>query len=190
VLLPRARHRSLFDLEVAAAYLAGTSAGALLTAAVAWVLSGFAEPLGAGPRAALLVTGAVFVALCKVGPLSGVIALPEARRQIPAEVFGGSLVRGAFRFGLELGTGMRTYIPSIAPYVLVLTLLLARPTLGDALVIGLGFGLGRAIPVIAAIAAIGTAGRLRTLVDGLRQLNPVAAVAAGCVVLVGGLGLV
>lgn len=120
MLLPPHRRRSLFDYKIVAAYLAGTLSGALLTALVVWILSGFTEPLNDGIRAALLIIGGVFVWASKHGPLANVIALPETRRQTPAEVFGGSLVHGAFRFGAELGTGVRTYVPSAAPYILLL----------------------------------------------------------------------
>ena len=104
-------------------------------------------------RAVLLIAGAVFFVLCKHGPLAGVVNLPESRRQIPAEVFGGSLVRGAYRFGLELGTGVRTYVPSPAPYILLLAVFLGRLTLADALLVGLGFGVGRAVPLMVQLIA-------------------------------------
>lgn len=148
MLLPQEKRRSNFDQKIVFAYLLGTTSGALLTTVVVWVLSGFVEPLGSGLRAAMLLAGAVFVVLCKHGPLAGVISLPESRRQIPAEVFGGSLVRGAYRFGLELGTGVRTYASSPAPYILLLAVFFARLTLADALLVGLGFGVGRAFPLM------------------------------------------
>lgn len=136
-------------------YFAGTGAGASLTALGAWILSGFTEPLGAGARLALLIAAALAATVVKLGLVPG-LSLPESRRQIPAETFGGGLVRGAFRFGFELGTGLRTYVPAIAPYVLLLVILLARPTLGAALLIGLGFGLGRAVPLfVQFVAALG-----------------------------------
>jgi hypothetical protein len=185
VLLPLERRRSLFDCQILAAYLAGTTSGALLTATVAWVLSGFAEPLGEGLRAVLLVTGAVFFWLCKHGSLSGLVTLPESRRQIPAEVFGGSLVRGAYRFGLELGTGVRTYVPSLAPYILLLAIVLARLTLADAILVGLGFGLGRGVPLMIHLTA---ASRLRAANPLLRR--PAAPATADLLTLAGALILV
>jgi hypothetical protein len=154
VLLPLERRRSIFDFKVLAAYLAGTTSGALLTALVAWVLSGFVEPLSAALRATLLLAGAVFIWLCKHGPLSGYFTLPESRRQIPAEVFGASVVRGAYRFGFELGTGVRTYVSSAAPYILLLTVMLAHITLVNAVLVGLGFGLGRALPLMVQLSAV------------------------------------
>ena len=78
----------------------------------------------------------------------GVIALPEARRQIPSQVFTNGIQRGAYQFGFEMGTGVRTYVPSIAPYILLLAVFLVRPTLATALLAGIGFGLGRAIPMM------------------------------------------
>jgi hypothetical protein len=187
VLLPPQRRRSLFDYKIVAAYLAGTSSGALLTALIAWVLSGFAEPLSAGVRAVLLIAGALFVWMCKHGPLEHVVTLPEARRQIPAEVFGGSLVRGAYRFGFALGTGVRTYVPSPAPYVLVLAIVLGQLTLSNALLAGIGYGLGRAVPLMVQLFA---ATQLRSTSAFLRGADSLVSTAAGLCVLAGALSLV
>jgi hypothetical protein len=130
--------------------------------------------------------GAIFVWLCKHGPLVGVVALPETRRQIAAEVFGGSLVRGAYRFGFELATGVRTYAGVAAPYVLLLAIVLVRPTLAQALLIGAGFGVGRAVPLVARL--IGTDGwRARPF---WRRMSPVTQTVAALLVLIGGLSLV
>jgi hypothetical protein len=152
VLLRPDGRRTSADARVVAVFLAGTLCGALLTATVAWVISGFTEPVPDGARVALLAAAAAAVWSIKHGPLAGHLRLPEARRQIPAEVFGPSLVRGAYRFGFELATGVRTYAPSAAPYVLLLTVLLLRPSLGLALLMGAGFGVGRAAPLIARLA--------------------------------------
>ena len=187
MLLPLARRRSLLDFKVLAAYLAGTTSGALLTALIAWVLSGFVAPLGAGLRAVLLLAGAAFIWLCKHGPLAGRITLPEARRQIPAEVFGGSIARGAYRFGLELGTGVRTYVPSAAPYILLLTVMLAHITLGNAILVGLGFGLGRAAPLMVQFSA---AKQLRGLNPFLRRTEGFASATATLLIIAGALILV
>lgn len=183
MLLPPERRRSLLDARVVAAYLAGTVCGAVLTALVAWVLSGFTEPLPDAARLALLGAGGGALWAAKHGPLRGVLRLPEARRQIPAEVFGANLVRGAYRFGFELATGVRTYAPSAAPYVLLLAVLLTRPPLGIALLIGAGFGAGRAAPLLVRLLAsrVGTAPRATA---------DLAATPATVIVLLGGLALV
>lgn len=187
MLLPPEKRRSLFDYKILAAYVAGTTSGALLTALLVWVLSGFVEPLGEATRVALLIAGAAFVWLCKQGPLSGIVKLPEARRQIPAEVFGGSLVRGAYRFGLELGTGVRTYVPSPAPYFLLLVVFFARLTLADAVLVGVGFGVGRAVPLLLQLTA---ANRLRAANPFLSRRTRSASVAASLLTLAGALTLV
>jgi hypothetical protein len=187
VLLPLKRRRSLFDYKILASYLAGTTSGALLTVSVVWVLSGFAEPLSARLRAILLIAGVVFIWLCKHGPLARYIALPEARRQIPAEVFGGSLSRGAYRFGFELGTGVRTYVPSPAPYILLLAVFLAQTTLANAILVGLGFGFGRAVPLMVQLSA---ASQLRETNPFLRGTDGLASATATLLIIVGALILV
>lgn len=171
-----------------AAYLGGAVAGASLTALLAWLASGFVEPLSAAARVVLLVAGALFAWAVKHGALAGRVRLPEARRQIPLEVFFGGLVRGAWRFGFEMGTGMRTFVPSYAPYVLVLALVLARPTLGQALLVALGFGLGRAVPLMVHLRPEERQSMTRDFLQGAD--HRFAQTAAGLVVLLGALLLV
>lgn len=186
MLLSPDRRRSLRDLEAVSAFAAGTSAGAGASALVLWLLAGLASPLPAGVRASLLAVGALLLWGAREGPGAGRLPLPEARRQIPAEVFGTSLARGAWRFGLELGTGVRTYAPASAPYLLALVLLLADPTLGVALAAGLGFGLGRALPLVARLAG---AGRTATAAAALGRPRPAEQTLLTLLVLAGGLRL-
>lgn len=176
----------MFDAKVATAYLAGTSSGAVLTALAAWFISGFAEPLSDGVRLALLAGGGVLLWAIKHGRLAGVVTLPEVRRQIPAEVFGGRLAKGAYRFGFELGTGMRTYAPSAAPYVLLLAVILSRPSLLGALLIGLAFGFARALPILVQLAPR----RVRRVRSYRGAPDRAATTLATMVVLAGGLVLV
>lgn len=187
MLLPPERRRSLFDYKIAAAYLVGTANGALLTGIGAWVLSGFVEPLSTEVRLVVLGIAALLVWLSKDGPLSSVISLPESRRLIPAEVFGGSLVRGAYRFGLELGTGLRTYVPSPAPYILLLALLLVQFSLANALLVALGFGLGRAVPLMIQLFA---ANHLRPNSLFIRGSDNLVSIGASLFILAGAVSLV
>lgn len=187
MLLPPGRRRSLFESRIVLAYLLGAVAGAMLTALAAWVVSGFTEPLTAELRVGLLVAGAALLWLAKEGPMSGRIALPEARRQIPVEVFYRGWARGAFRFGLEMGTGVRTYVPTVAPYVLLAALLLGRFGFGAAVLIAVGFGNGRTMPLFVQFSLDD---RLR-FADALRHgAEPSAATAAWLMVLLGALALV
>jgi hypothetical protein len=187
VLLPPAKRRTLNDVQVVLFFLLGTVQGAVLTAVVAWILSGLLAPLSVTARLALLGGMALFVWLCKHSPYLKNVKLPEARRQIPAEVFRGSLKRGAYRFGFELGTGMRTYTSAAAPYLLLLVLLLGHLTLGVALAIGVGYGLGRALPLMAQFSDPRSNRFARTLVGGLGEAAPMI---AGALTLIGGLALV
>jgi hypothetical protein len=165
----------------------GTLLGSLLTVATAWFLSGFFSIVPDGVRAALLAAGALAAWLAKEGPLAGRIRLPEARRQIPSEIFNRSLAEGAFRFGFELGTGVRTYASASAPYVLLLAVLLSWLPLGWALLLAAGFGLGRAIPLMVRLAA---ADRSRFASESFRRSDSLAASFASALVLAGALYLV
>src|SRR4051794_9695219 len=51
------------------------------------------------------------------------VELPQRRSLIPQEVFLRSRELGFVRFGLEFGSGVRTYVTSAAPYALVAVVL-------------------------------------------------------------------
>lgn len=187
MLLPPERRRSLFDVKIVAAYLAGTIVGATVTACLAWILSGLAEPLPDSARWAALLGGAVLLWLLKEGPLARFLDLPEARRQIPADVFGGRLATGAWRFGLELGTGLRTYAPAVAPYLALWAVLILRPTFGQVLLVGLGFGIARAVPLMIQLAAVGSR---RISPDVFRMSSKAYPTVAAVLVLMGAICLV
>ncbi len=187
MLLPPTRIKSRLDYRIVGSYVVGTTLGATLTVMITWVLSGFAAPLPVYARAAMIAVGAIFIWLCERGPLSSRISLPQARRQIPAEVFGRGLARGAFRFGFELGTGVRTYIPSPAPYILFLTILFGHLTLASALCVAVGFGLGRAAPLMVQMSAL-NGERMKQAF--LRGSTDMASTATTCVILAGALILV
>jgi len=187
VLLPPERNRSQLDFRIVQAYLAGATCGALLTVMTIWLIGGFAAPLPAVARTILIAAGTVVIWMSQRGPLSGKLALPQNRRQIPQAVFGSGLVKGAYRFGFEMGTGVRTYLPSPAPYILLLTLLFGRLTLASALLVAIGFGLGRAVPLMLQLRKVDRDQVTEAFLRGTIQIPPTA---ASCVVLVGALILV
>jgi hypothetical protein len=72
------------------------------------------------------------------------LSLPQNRRAVPQSVIPRSNVAGPLQFGFEMGTGVRTFMPTALPHVLLLTVVLVggvAPGIGA----GLGFGLGRAL---------------------------------------------
>jgi hypothetical protein len=122
---------------------AGLVAGGLTTAAGAWLVSGLFQPLPLTVRCAALVGLAAVAALQDVGWIN--LALPQARRQIPQTLFRRGLGRAALQFGFELGTGLRTYLPSALPYLLLGAVVLLGQDPRFAAAAGAGFGLGRAL---------------------------------------------
>jgi hypothetical protein len=71
------------------------------------------------------------------------VTLPHRRAQVPSTVITAGGDAGALRFGFEMGTGVRTHMPSNLPY-LALIAVLALGSWAAAGAAGLGFGLGRA----------------------------------------------
>ena len=81
------------------------------------------------------------------------MTLPQRRSLIPQEVFLSSPWAGFVRFGLEFGSGVRTYVTSAAPYAVVALVLLATDGALPGLLAGLSFGLGRSVAPLQAIWA-------------------------------------
>lgn len=71
------------------------------------------------------------------------VTLPHRRAQVPSTVIGTGGQAGALQFGFEMGTGVRTHMPSNLPYLPLLAVLLAG-SWAAAVAAGLGFGVGRA----------------------------------------------
>jgi hypothetical protein len=116
-------------------------AGGLTTALVLFLLSGAAEHVPT--TVAIIALAALSILTLARDFRLMTIRLPENRRLIPEDVFRKGPLRSAARFGYELGTGLRTYVPSTVPYLAAAAILLLRPSLIDVLAIGAAFGLGR-----------------------------------------------
>lgn len=123
------------------AFSVGLVLGGVLSSLVLWLLSGLASPLPSSVRYSAVLGFALVGVLRDVGVVR--LRLPQNARQVPREVLRRP-VHGALQFGFELGTGVRTYLSTTAPYVVALALLLVMPGLSAAVLVGAGFGIGRA----------------------------------------------
>jgi hypothetical protein len=92
-------------------------------------------------RVGLIIALALFVLAGECG-LHRVV-LPHRRTQVPSTVIGAGSDAGALQFGFEMGSGVRTHMPSNLPYLPLLAVLLLG-SWAAAVAAGLGFGLGRA----------------------------------------------
>jgi sulfite exporter TauE/SafE len=152
--------------------LAGTALGALLG------LAGGLLPLGHAPvAAAALVLLAAFCGVA-VGVETGRLpALPTWHRQVDEDWL--HRYRGwvyGVGYGAQLGLGVVTIVTSPLLYAaLALALLTGRP--GAGAVVGLAFGLARALPVLAT-RAVTTPARLGAAHRRLERLAPAGRAAA------------
>jgi len=126
-----------------AAFTAGLALGASGTAGVLWLLGGLTSPVPDSVARAVLLGGVALLLLREFGLLP--LPLPENRRLVPQAVLHKPGLRPALIFGIELGTGVRTYVPAVAPYLLALAILLLGPDWTMVLLVALGFALGRAV---------------------------------------------
>lgn len=119
----------------------GLVAGGALVAMALVVLGSLVRPL-LPERLAWAVVAVAFVV---IGAREfGLVrfALPQNARLVPETVFRHGPFWGPFEFGFEMGTGMRTYVTSGLPYVVLLVVAMLPPWQA-ALVAGCGFGAGR-----------------------------------------------
>ena len=124
-------------------FILGLMAGGVTAGMVLWVLAGLATVVPATAATALVVMAVAGGIVHEFGVHR--FRLPENRRLIPIEVFARHPVVAGGQFGFELGTGVRTYLPSVTPYVLAAAVGLLGAGGAAPLLAGLGFGLGRAL---------------------------------------------
>jgi hypothetical protein len=146
------------------------------------LLSGLSAPLPVSSRYAAIAAVAVFGVLRETGVVT--IPLPQNARQVPQDVLRHSPLRGALRFGFELGTGVRTYVSATAPYVLAVAVLLGGQRAQVAALAGVGFGAGRAATPLVRRAS----GAVERWDAGLRTRLPIITV-TGSVALAAAFGL-
>lgn len=121
--------------------------GGLTSALLVLVVGSLLRPILPVALSTTLLAGALVVAVTRDAGLLR-IRLPENRRLVPEEVTSHGPVLGAVRFGFEMGTGVRTFVPTSLPYVAAAAVfLLAGPS--DAVAAGLGFALGRWVMAVA-----------------------------------------
>lgn len=139
-------------------------------------------------RVRVALAAAAALALVVLDLRADRLPLPQRATLIPQEVFTGGMRAGLLRFGLEYGTGVRTLIPSAAPYVVALALLAANLPWWQTVLAGLAFGLGRALAAL--LLVLTGAPSFQTFLAGhKRLLERASSVAAGICVLVAAWGL-
>ena len=118
--------------------LGGTATGLLLV-----LLGSLVRPLLPDwPRLIVLA----LLALVVIGNETDLVKvrLPQNGRQVPSTVIAEGGRIGAWQFGFEMGTGLRTFMTSSLPHLAALTVALFAPW-PYALLAGAAFGAGRAI---------------------------------------------
>lgn len=125
-------------------------------------------------RVGALLIALPLIALGELGLYE--LRLPQAARQVPQWVTGQG-AGGAFQFGLEMGTGMRTYSTSNLPHLVVVAVLL-WPEIAVALAAGAGFALGRSAMTFSRYHAPDRNAWDATLAHDERRIRSVLGVAA------------
>lgn len=69
-------------------------------------------------------------------------------RAVPQTIINGPWIAAPLQFGFEMGTGVRTFMPTALPHALLVLIALSGG-IGPGLLAGVGFGAGRAaMPVV------------------------------------------
>lgn len=164
------------------AFLCGTSLGGMITATALWMASGLLEPIEASVRTIFLIC--CVSALSILGARQRLDVLPQARRQVPQSILYGDKRVAAFGFGFALGTSMRTYVSTVAPYALSLGLLFLIPSGPTFIATGVAFGFGRWLTFVNA-HKIFRFGKLRVVEDSIPVL-----VSSTCLICIAGLAFI
>jgi len=123
--------------------------GALAGGAVTFTaLAAIGEALGGAGSGASLAVAVAIALLAALGEALGVRVVPQIRRQVP-EPWRRTLPLplAAGLYGVLLGLGFTTFVLTLAVWALA-GIAVAIGSLGAGLLIGLGFGAGRALPVV------------------------------------------
>jgi hypothetical protein len=126
-------------------YTAGAVLGALAAVVVLWTLSMLVAPVPSSIRRAIVLVLAVVSLLRDIGPLR--FRLPERRSLIPQAVVTKGFPRSHLQFGFEMGTGVRTFLPTSGAHLLAASAVLLRPDVSGLLAVAVGFGVVRAMPL-------------------------------------------
>lgn len=138
-----------------ATFTAGALAGGVLTFGVLAVAG---RLLHSGDSTLAIAAGAVVAALAAAAEAAGMRIAPQIRRQVP-EGWRRSmpLPLAAGLYGLLLGLGFTTFVLTFAVWALA-GVSIALGSVATGVLIGLGFGIGRAIPVVAMASRHATLG--------------------------------
>jgi hypothetical protein len=126
-----------------ATFAAGALVGGVVTFGALSLLGAALEGAGAAVPVAVAIACAA-----ALGEARGVRIVPQVRRQVPEpwrRVL--PLPLAAWLYGILLGLGFTTFVLTLAVWALAgISVALGNPALG--VVVGVGFGIGRALPVV------------------------------------------
>jgi hypothetical protein len=122
-------------------FVGGLFVGALMSGTIVGAMAGV---LSIVPRSGRLGAGLLVLSVILVAELLGrPLRLPQSHRAVPQVVIPEARAQGALQFGFEMGTGVRTFMPTGLPHALVIGVLVSGEVL-PGLLAGVGFATGRA----------------------------------------------
>ena len=146
-------HSRATAVTACATFALGALVGGVVTFAGLALLGSAAYGAGA---AGGLVVAALVAAAAALGEIAGVRVLPQIRRQVPEpwrRVLPMPVAAGLY--GVLLGLGFTTFVLTLAVWALAgISVAVGDTQVG--LVVGLAFGVGRALPVVVIAPAVGT----------------------------------
>ena len=128
-------------------FVAGLAIGGALSATAI----GLVAALWPHSAVSAVIAAAIAVSLAIYDFVVSKVDLPQRRSLIPQEVFLRGRGAGFLRFGIEFGSGMRTFVTSASPYILIVMLLGLPVSFLQTILAGLLFGAGRSIGPLQAV---------------------------------------
>jgi hypothetical protein len=170
-------------VAAAAAFAAGLGLGAVAIFGALGALGA----LGAAshPGRLFVLAAAALAAAAVISDLVGVRVRPQVRLQVPERWRRSMpLPQALFLYGVLLGTGVSTLVPAAAGWAL-LPLCFGLASVPAAIVIGLSFAAGRALPVLLLVARGADECLLAERPQGQRALRVLAAAALALALVAG-----
>lgn len=134
-----------------AGYLLGLGSGAAVTSALCVTIGTLVNSvtqIRSVVSLCVLAVGSILLVVREAGIWN--FPLPENKRLVPESVFRFGPFLGSMQFGIEMGSGVRTFVTSTVPYFLLVSIVV-YPTLFGGVTAAFGFAAGRYVMTVSSI---------------------------------------
>lgn len=165
-------------------FVGGLFLGGLATGLILSIISGLVSPV---PIILRKLAAGVVIGLAVTHEFGSTLLLPQNGRQVRQTILRDDRRQGLLQFGFELGTGVRTFVTSGAPYIAAAVALLLAGDWWHPAAAGVAFALGRVSMTLTRAGAPSIPAwdrRLNTVLGHFTRISTVAAALAALGIIV------